>query len=69
MVRSPTGSGGHGHEAPGLTRQPERKWSGPQITSCESRSGVHDRAAAVFFTLREPPKWRHMASQPYAYWT
>jgi hypothetical protein len=56
MVRTPPGSGANGHEAPGLTREPEVKWSGPQITPSDSRSGVHDSAAAVLYYFERPPK-------------
>ena len=69
MVRTPAGSGGHGNEAPGLTREPEVKWSGPAITSSDSRSGVHDSAAAVLSSVENPPKLRHITSQPCAAWT
>jgi hypothetical protein len=56
MVRPPAGSGGHGHEAPRLTRESERPWSGPEITSSDSRSGVHDQAAAVFSNFGATPE-------------
>jgi hypothetical protein len=49
MVRSAAGSASNGNEAPGLTRELERKRSGPPIRSCDARSGVHDSAAVVLY--------------------
>src|SRR5262249_33105169 len=54
MVRSLAGSGGHDNQAPGRTREPELKWAGPAITSCDSRPGVHDSAAAVLSSVEDP---------------
>ena len=49
LVRTPAGPGGHGHQAPGRTRESERKSSGPKMSSRDARSGVHDKAAAVLY--------------------